>query len=91
MVIDRARRWRDEFLKENGGYKKPLNRLKNFQLVSYYQGLDKQNCNIQHLAYIENLMIDRNLELFVKTDIKHDLNFPSLESFIERGLREYQF
>ena len=91
MVIDRARRWRDEFLKENGGYKKPLNRLKNFQLVSYYQNLDKQNCNIQHLAYIENLMIDRNLELFVKTYIKHDLNSPSLESFIERDLREYEF
>lgn len=70
---------------------KPVSRMKDYELVAYYQSLDKQNCNIQHLAYIENLMIDRNLELFVKTDIKHDLNFPSLESFIERGLREYQF
>ena len=70
---------------------KPASKMKDYELVAYYQGLDKQNCNIQHLAYIENLMIDRNLELFVKTDIKHDLNSPSLESFIERGLREYQF
>lgn len=70
---------------------KPVSKMKNYELVSYYQNLDKQNCNIQHLAYLENLMIDRNLDLFTKTDVKHDLNTPSLESFIERDLREYEF
>lgn len=70
---------------------KPVSKMKNYELVSYYQNLDKQNCNIQHLAYLENLMIDRNLDLFTKTDVKHDLNAPSLESFIERDLREYEF
>ena len=70
---------------------KPVSKMKNYELVSYYQNLDKRNCNIQHLAYLENLMIDRNLDLFTKTDVKHDLNAPSLESFIERDLREYEF
>ena len=70
---------------------KPVSKMKNYELVSYYQNLDKQNCNIQHLAYLENLMIDRNLDLFTKTDVEHDLNVPNLESFIERDLREYEF
>ena len=84
----RFNEWLDfVFYKKN----KPASRMKDYELVAYYQSLDKQNCNIQHLAYIENLMIDRNLELFVKTDVKHDLNAPSLESFIERNLREYEF
>lgn len=88
MECKRFNEWLDFVFRKKH---KPVSKMKNYELVSYYQNLDKQNCNIQHLAYIENLMIDRNLELFVKTDIKHDLNSPSLESFIERNLREYEF
>ena len=76
---------------KNGEVKKPITRMRDYELYNYYSNLDKENCNIQHLAYVENLMIDRNLEIFTKRYEKHDLNNPILEDFIERGLREYEF
>lgn len=76
---------------ENGEIQKPVTRMKNYELYQYYSNLDKQNCNLQHLAYVENLMIDRNLETFTKQYEKHNLNALVLEDFILRGLRQYEF
>ncbi|WP_078415368.1 rolling circle replication-associated protein [Campylobacter pinnipediorum] len=70
---------------------KPLNRKKDFELISYYESLDKQNCNLQHLAYTENLLIDRDMSFVSNNDKKHDLNNPLVEDFIIRDLRNYEF
>lgn len=80
-----------EVMKKRKEFKKPPLWMKNYELYNYYSKLDKANCNIQHLAYVENIMLDRGLNSFTKRDIKHDLNNPDLEDFIERGLREYEF
>ena len=78
-------------MKNRKEFKKPPLWMKNYELYNYYSRLDKANCNIQHLAYVENIMLDRGLNSFTKRNTKHDLNNPDLEDFIERGLREYQF
>ena len=80
-----------EAMKNRKEFKKPPLWMKNYELYNYYSKLDKANCNIQHLAYVENIMLDRGLNSFTKRNTKHDLNNPDLEDFIERGLREYQF
>ena len=80
-----------EAMKNRKEFKKPPLWMKNYELYNYYSKLDKSNCNIQHLAYVENIMLDRGLNSFTKRNTKHDLNNPDLEDFIERGLREYQF
>ena len=80
-----------EAMKNRKEFKKPPLWMKNYELYNYYSRLDKANCNIQHLAYVENIMLDRGLNSFTKRNTKHDLNNPDLEDFIERGLREYQF
>ena len=80
-----------EAMKNRKEFKKPPLWMKNYELYNYYSRLDKANCNIQHLAYVENIMLDRGLNSFTKRNTKHDLNNPDLEDFIERGLREYEF
>ncbi|WP_180375111.1 hypothetical protein [Campylobacter pinnipediorum] len=70
---------------------KPLSRKKDFELISYYESLDKENCNLQHLAYTENLLIDRDMSFVSNNDKKHDLNNPLIEDFIIRDLRSYEF
>ncbi|QKF91750.1 hypothetical protein [Campylobacter sp. CCUG 57310] len=86
--IREFKKWKLEYY---GQINKPVNRMKNYELYQYYSNLDKQNCNLRHLAYVENLMIDRNLETFTKQYEKHNLNAPVLEDFISRGLRQYEF
>ena len=80
-----------EAMKKRGEFKKPPLWMKNYELYNYYSKLDKKNCNIQHLAYVENIMLDRGLNSFTKKNEKHDLNNLDLEDFIERDLREYEF
>ena len=82
---------RFEAMKNRGEFKKPPLWMKDFELYNYYSKLDKKKCNIQHLAYVENIMLDRGLNSFTKKNERHDLNAPDLEDFIERGLREYEF
>ena len=78
-------------MKKKGQTQKFLSQMGKFELYNYYSRLDKANCNIQHLAYVENIMLDRGLNSFTRKNEKHDLNSPDLEDFIERGLREYEF
>lgn len=80
-----------EAMKNRKEFKKPPLWMKNYELYNYYSKLDKANCNIQHLAYVENIMLDRGLNSFTKKNEKHDLNAPDLEDFIERGLKQYEF
>lgn len=95
LTISRVSReieaFRREVAKARGEIKKPPLWMKNYELYNYYSNLDKKNCNIQHLAYVENIMLDRGLNSFTKKNEKHKLNAPDLEDFIERGLREYEF
>ena len=83
--------FRREVAKARGDIKKPPLWMSNYELYTYYSQLDKAKCNIQHLAYVENIMLDRGLNSFTRKNEKHDLNAPDLEDFIERGLREYEF
>lgn len=64
---------------------KPVSRMKDYELVNYYQNLGG-DVNIQHLAYVENLMFDRNLDNFTHYHKKHDLNVPDIDSFVDRFL-----
>jgi len=64
---------------------KPVSRMKDYELVNYYQGLGG-DVNVQHLAYVENLMLDRNLDNFTHYHKKHDLNAPDIDSFVDRFL-----
>lgn len=82
---------RREAMKKKGETPKFPSKMSKFELYNYYSRLDKSNCNIQHLAYIENLMLELGLNSFTGKNEKHDLNAPDLEDFIERGLRKYEF
>lgn len=64
---------------------KPVSRMKDYELVNYYQSLGG-DVNVQHLAYIENLMLDRNLDYFTHYHERHDLNAPDIDSFVDRFL-----
>lgn len=64
---------------------KPVSRMKDYELVNYYQSLGG-DVNTQHLAYVENLMLDRNLDNFTHYHKKHDLNAPDIDSFVDRFL-----
>ena len=59
--------------------------MRDYELVNYYQGLGG-DVNFQHLAYVENLMLDRNLDNFTHYHKKHDLNAPDIDSFVDRFL-----
>lgn len=74
----------DEFFKSYDK-PKPVSRMKDYELVNYYQSLGG-DVNIQHLAYVENLMLDRNLDNFTHYHEKHDLNAPDIDSFVDRFL-----
>lgn len=89
--VREGRKIKFEAMKNRKEFKKPPLWMKNYELYNYYSKLDKANCNIQHLAYVENIMLDRGLNSFTKRNTKHDLNNPDFEDFIKRGLREYQF
>lgn len=64
---------------------KPVSRMKDYELVNYYKNLGG-DVNVQHLAYVENLMLDRNLDNFTHYHEKHDLNAPDIDSFVDRFL-----
>ena len=64
---------------------KPVSKMRDYELVNYYQSLGG-DVNIQHLAYVENLMLDRNLDNFTHYHEKHDLNAPDIDSFVDRFL-----
>ncbi|WP_103644349.1 radical SAM protein [Campylobacter concisus] len=64
---------------------KPVSRMKDYELVNYYQSLGG-DVNAQHLAYVENLMFDRDLDNFTHYHKKHDLNAPDIDSFVDRLL-----
>lgn len=64
---------------------KPVSRMKDYELVNYYQSLGG-DVNAQHLAYVENLMLDRNLDNFTHYHERHDLNAPDIDSFVDRFL-----
>ncbi|QPI02869.1 replication endonuclease [Campylobacter concisus] len=64
---------------------KPVSRMKDYELVNYYQSLGG-DVNAQHLAYVENLMLDRELDKFTHYHKKHDLNAPDIDSFVDRCL-----
>ena len=74
----------DEFFKSYDK-PKPVSRMKDYELVNYYQSLGG-DVNTQHLAYVENLMLDRNLDNFTHYHKKHDLNAPDIDSFVDRFL-----
>ena len=74
----------DEFFKSDEK-PKPVSRMKDYELVNYYQSLGG-DVNVQHLAYVENLMLDRNLDNFTHYHEKHDLNAPGIDSFVDRFL-----
>lgn len=74
----------DEFFKSDEK-PKPVSRMKDYELVNYYQSL-VGDVNVQHLAYVENLMLDRNLDNFTRYHEKHDLNAPDIDSFVDRCL-----
>lgn len=95
LTINRVSREIEAFSREvakaRGEIKKPPLWMSNYELYTYYSRLDKAICNIQHLAYVENIMLDRGLSNFTKKYEKHNLNSPILEDFVERGLRQYEF
>ena len=64
---------------------RPVSRMKDYELVNYYQSLGG-DVNVQHLAYVENLMLDRELDNFTRYHKKHDLNAPDIDSFVDRFL-----
>ena len=64
---------------------KPVSRMKDYELVNYYQSLGG-DVNAQHLAYVENIMLDRELDNFTHYHKKHDLNAPDIDSFVDRLL-----
>ena len=64
---------------------KPVSRMRDYELVNYYQSLGG-DVNVQHLAYVENLMLDRNLDNFTHYRQRHDLNAPDIDSFVDRFL-----
>lgn len=64
---------------------KPVSRMKDYELVNYYESLGG-DVNAQHLAYVENLMLDRELDNFTHYHKKHDLNAPDIDSFVDRCL-----
>ena len=64
---------------------KPVSRMKDYELVNYYESLGG-DVNAQHLAYVENLMLDRELDNFTHYHKKHDLNAPDIDSFVDRFL-----
>ena len=74
----------DEFFKSYDK-PKPVSRMRDYELVNYYQSLGG-DVNVQHLAYVENLMLDRNLDNFTHYHKKHDLNAPDIDSFVDRCL-----
>ena len=74
----------DEFFKSYDK-PKPVSRMRDYELVNYYKSLGG-DVNIQHLAYIENLMLDRELDNFTHYHKKHDLNAPDVDSFVDRFL-----
>ena len=74
----------DEFFKSDDK-PKPVSRMKDYELVNYYQSLGG-DVNAQHLAYVENLMFDRELDNFTHYHKKHDLNAPDIDSFVDRFL-----
>ena len=74
----------DEFFKSYGK-PKPVSRMLDYELVNYYQSLGG-DVNVQHLAYVENLMLDRELDNFTRYHKKHDLNAPDIDSFVDRFL-----
>ena len=59
--------------------------MRDYELVNYYQSLGC-DVNVQHLAYVENLMLDRELDNFTHYHKKHDLNVPDVDSFVDRFL-----
>lgn len=63
----------------------PVSKMRDYELVNYYQSLGG-DVNFQHLAYVENLMLDRNLDNFTHYHKKHDLNAPDIDSFVDRFL-----
>ena len=63
----------------------PVSKMRDYELVNYYQSLGG-DVNVQHLAYVENLMLDRNLDNFTHYHEKHDLNAPDIDSFVDRFL-----
>ena len=64
---------------------KPVSKMRDYELVNYYQSLGG-DVNTQHLAYVENLMLDRELDNFTHYHKKHDLNAPDIDSFVDRFL-----
>lgn len=74
----------DELFKSDEKHK-PVSRMKDYELVNYYQSLGG-DVNAQHLAYVENLMLDRELDNFTHYHKKHDLNAPDIYSFVDRLL-----
>ena len=64
---------------------KLVSKMRDYELVNYYQSLGG-DVNVQHLAYVENLMLDRNLDNFTHYHKKHDLNAPDIDSFVDRCL-----
>ena len=64
---------------------KPVSRMRDYELVNYYQSLGG-DVNVQHLAYVENLMLDRNLDNFTHYHERHNLNAPDIDSFVDRFL-----
>ena len=64
---------------------KPVSKMRDYELVNYYQSLGG-DVNVQHLAYVENLMLDRNLDNFTHYHERHNLNAPDIDSFVDRFL-----
>ena len=64
---------------------KPVSKMRDYELVNYYKSLGS-DVNVQHLAYVENLMLDRNLDNFTHYHKRHDLNAPDIDSFVDRFL-----
>lgn len=64
---------------------KPVSRMRDYELVNYYQSLGG-DVNFQHLAYVENLMLDRKLDNFTHYHQRHNLNAPDIDSFVDRCL-----
>lgn len=74
----------DELFKTEKRFKS-VSKMRDYELVNYYKSLGG-DVNIQHLAYVENLMFDRELDNFTHYHQRHDLNAPDIDSFVDRFL-----
>lgn len=90
MTINRI--WREiERFRKMSAADKPVSRLKDYELFTYYSNLDKESADLKHLAYVENLLFDRDMGNLCHLDKKHDLNNVDILNFYDREVLHCPF